>query len=81
MPISKRCILYTPRRREVREMTFALVTTAGVHATDQEPFDLTGDNSWRVIIGATPSNRLMVTHEHYDHSHADACGNKLCADA
>jgi D-proline reductase (dithiol) PrdB len=81
MPMSKRCIPYTPRRRDVHEMTFALVTTAGVHASDQEPFDLAGDNSWRIIDGAIPSDRLMVTHEHYDHRDADAWENELCAGA
>ncbi len=72
MPMSKRCIPYTPRRRELREMTIALVTTAGVHARAQEPFDLAGDNSWRVLDGAIASDQLMVTHERYDHRHADA---------
>jgi len=37
MPMSKRCIPYTPRFRELKESAFALVTTAGVHLRDQEP--------------------------------------------
>jgi D-proline reductase (dithiol) PrdB len=69
--MSRRCIPYTPRRRELRETTFALVTTAGVHPRDQEPFPLEGDNSWRVIPGDVQASQLMVTHEHYDHRHAD----------
>jgi D-proline reductase (dithiol) PrdB len=69
--ISRRCIPYTPRRRELHESTFALVTTAGVHLRDQEPFLLDGDNSWREIPGDVPSSQLMVTHDHYDHRHAD----------
>jgi D-proline reductase (dithiol) PrdB len=72
MPMSRRCIPYTPRRRELREMTIALVTTAGVHLRDQEPFDLDGDNSWRLIPGDAPTSQLMITHDHYDHRHADA---------
>ncbi|HZC07098.1 MAG TPA: glycine/sarcosine/betaine reductase selenoprotein B family protein [Ktedonobacterales bacterium] len=71
MPMSRRCIPYTPRRSELRETTFALVTTAGVHLRDQEPYDLAGDNSWRLIPGDVSSAQLMVTHEHYDHRHAD----------
>jgi D-proline reductase (dithiol) PrdB len=71
MPMSRRCIPYTPRRRELNETVFALVTTAGVHLRDQEPFDLAGDNSWRLIPGDVESKRLMVTHGHYDHRHAD----------
>lgn len=71
MPMSRRCIPYTPRRRELRETVFALVTTAGVHLRDQEPFALEGDNSWRLIPGDAQSDQLIVTHEHYDHRHAD----------
>jgi D-proline reductase (dithiol) PrdB len=72
MSMSRRCIPYTPRRRELREMTIALVTTAGVHLREQEPFDLDGDNSWRLISGDAASADLRVAHEHYDHRHADA---------
>ncbi len=71
MTMSKRCIPYTPRTRELRETIFALVTTAGVHLRDQQPFDVAGDNSWRVIPGDTQPEQLMVTHDHYDHSDAD----------
>jgi D-proline reductase (dithiol) PrdB len=71
MPMSRRCIPYTPRRRELRETVFALVSTAGVHPRDQEPYDLAGDNSWREIPGDARADQLMVTHEHYDHRHAD----------
>ena len=71
MTMSRRCIPYTPRRRELSESTFALVTTAGVHLREQDPFPLEGDNSWREIPGDVDSSQLMVTHEHYDHRHAD----------
>lgn len=71
MVMSKRCIPYTPRFREVNQSTFALVTTAGVHLRDQEPFNVEGDNSWRLLPGNVQANQLMVTHEHYNHSDAD----------
>ena len=71
MAMSRRCIPYTPRRRELRETVFALVSTAGVHLRDQEPYDLAGDNSGREIPGDVRADQLMVTHEHYDHRHAD----------
>ncbi|HLZ63107.1 MAG TPA: glycine/sarcosine/betaine reductase selenoprotein B family protein [Ktedonosporobacter sp.] len=71
MAMSKRCIPYTPRIRELNETIFALVTTAGVHLRDQEPFHVDGDNSWRLIPGDVPSSQFMVTHEHYDHRDAD----------
>lgn len=72
MPMSRRCIPYTPRRRELSESVVALVSTAGVHLRDQEPYNLEGDNSWRVIPGDVQAEQLMVTHEHYNHRHADA---------
>jgi D-proline reductase (dithiol) PrdB len=71
MAMSKRCIPYTQRSRELKETTFALVTTAGVHLRDQEPFNVDGDNSWRLIPGNVQASQLTVTHEHYDHRDAD----------
>jgi len=71
MPMSRRCIPYTPRRTELRATVFALVTTAGVHLRDQQPYDLAGDNTWRPIPGDVRADQLMVTHGHYDHRHAD----------
>ena len=70
--MSQRCIPYTPRFRELNPRTFALVTTAGVHLHEQEPFNVEGDNSWRFIPGDVDASQLMVTHEHYDHRDADA---------
>lgn len=69
--MSKRCIPYTPHFRELSQSTFALVTTAGVHLRDQEPFHVDGDNSWRLIPGDVQARQLMVTHAHYDHRDAD----------
>jgi D-proline reductase (dithiol) PrdB len=71
MAMSRRCIPYTPRRLELAESTFALVSTAGVHLRSQEPYRLEGDNTWREIPGDVESRDLMVTHDHYDHRHAD----------
>ncbi len=78
MPLSRRCIPYTPRPRELRESTFALVSTAGVHLREQEPFDVEGDNSWRIIPGDVASRDLMVTHEHYNHQHAEGDTDEIC---
>ena len=71
MPMSKRCIPYTPRSRELSQSVFALVSTAGVHLRAQEPFNIEGDNSWRVLPGDVQADQLMVTHDHYDHHDAD----------
>lgn len=71
MAMSRKCIPYTPRSLELSQSVFALVTTTGVHLRDQEPFDVEGDNSWRLIPGDVEANQLMVTHDHYDHHDAD----------
>jgi D-proline reductase (dithiol) PrdB len=78
MPMSRRCVPYTPRRRGASESVFALVTTAGVHLRDQEPFDLGGDNSWRLIPGDVASEQLMVTQAHFDHRHGKCSTYRLC---
>lgn len=70
MAMSKRCIPYTPRFRELHESVFALVSTAGVHLCEQEPYDVKGDNTWRLIPGDVQTEQLMVTHDHYDHHDA-----------
>src|SRR5579863_8334523 len=71
MPMSRRCIPYSPRRLALSQAVISLVTTAGVHPRADPPFDLAGDNTWRIIAGDTPSSALMVTHAHDDHRHAD----------
>ncbi len=71
MVMSKRCIPYTPRNLALKDTVFALITTAGVQLRDQEPFDVEGDNSWRLIPGDVKADQLMVIHEHYDHRDAD----------
>ncbi|GHO42855.1 hypothetical protein KSX_10180 [Ktedonospora formicarum] len=50
---------------------FALVSTAGIHLREQEPYNVDGDNSWRLIPGNIQTEQLMVTHSHYDHQDAD----------
>ena len=52
--------------------TVALVTTAGLHHTDQHPFYMhnpEGDSSFRDI---EPGREMItITHDYYDHSAAD----------
>jgi len=71
MVMSKRCIPYTPRFRESQQSVFALVTTAGVHLRNQEPYKVDGDNNWRLLPEDVETSQLMVTHGHYDHTDAD----------
>lgn len=71
MPMSRRCIPYTPRFRELKDSVFALVSTAGVHLREQEPYDVEGDNTWRMLPADVQASDLMVTHDHYDHHDAN----------
>ncbi len=74
MQLNRKCIPFTPLDRDLSKATVALVTAAGVHRKDQEPFNIAdelGDLTFRVIGGDDRNDELMVTHHHYDHSDAD----------
>ena len=65
---------WTPLPKPLPACTIALVTTAGVHLRDDEPFDMLdkeGDPTYRVIPQDTPRNHLCITHDYYDHRDAD----------
>jgi D-proline reductase (dithiol) PrdB len=65
---------WTPLPRPLSACTIALVTTAGVHRCDDEPFDMVdkeGDPTYRVIPENTPRDHLCITHDYYDHRDAD----------
>jgi D-proline reductase (dithiol) PrdB len=67
-------IPWTPVTKALAASTVALVTTAGVHHREQEPFDMKdhdGDPSFRVIDFRKPLSSLMITHDYYDHTDAD----------
>ncbi len=52
----------------------AAITTGGVHLVDQVPFNMQdphGDPSFRIIPAGTPSSRLTITHDYYDHRDAE----------
>ncbi len=74
MFIHRKCVPFTPLDKELSQLTVALVTAAGVHRKDQEPFNIAdelGDLTFRQIGGDAATADLMVTHHHYDHSDAD----------
>ena len=73
-PLEMEGVPWTPLGKPLPECKVALVTTAGVHHRDQPPFDMhdrEGDPSFRVIDVSRPVSDLMITHDYYDHSHAD----------
>ncbi|HKP85802.1 MAG TPA: glycine/sarcosine/betaine reductase selenoprotein B family protein [Blastocatellia bacterium] len=72
--ISRKCVPFTPYERDLSRATVAIVTAAGVHRKDQEPFNIAdelGDLTFRIIGEDDQESDLMVTHHHYDHSDAD----------
>src|SRR5947209_17266029 len=72
--LSRKCVPFTPFDGELHKATVAVVTAAGVHLKDQEPFNISdelGDLTFRLIPPDVDSSQLMVTHHHYDHSDAD----------
>lgn len=79
--LSRRCVPYTPVGKKLAELTIAIVSTAGVHLQSQEPFNLQGDDSWRIIPGDVQVANLMITHgapeEHYDRTQARADMNVI----
>lgn len=72
--MSRKCVPFTPFDRELSSASISIVSAAGVHRKDQEPFDVAdelGDLTYRVIEGSAEDEDLAVTHDHYDHVDAD----------
>ena len=73
-PLESKEIPWTPAKKPLHSCLIAVVTTAGVHHKDQEPFDMKdpdGDPTFRVIDVKRPLTDLMITHDYYDHTDAD----------
>ena len=63
--------VWAPVKKELKDMTIALATAAGVHHKDQKRFNLAGDFTWRKITDKMPSDELMVSHGGYDNADAN----------
>ncbi len=60
---------YNPLRVPLSQARVAIVTTAGAHLADQEPFDIdskSGDPSYRAFPSTTPLSDIQLTHTGYD---------------
>jgi D-proline reductase (dithiol) PrdB len=71
---SGEAVPWAPPQKPLAECKLALVTTSGVHHSEQEPFDMQdseGDPSFRAIDAATISGGYKITHDYYDHSDAE----------
>ncbi len=57
---------WTPFTKPLADARIAVLTTGGIHTSDQEPFDVDGDWSYREIPLDTPLEDFRVSHSHYD---------------
>jgi D-proline reductase (dithiol) PrdB len=58
-----------PLARPVAEARIAIVTTAGAHVADDQPFDTVskaGDTTFRAFPAQTPVGDLVLSHSGYD---------------
>lgn len=65
MEISRKAIPYTPNDKVLSEMKIGIVSTAGAHLKDQEPFSedqTVGDNTYRIIPSDSAAADFSVTH-------------------
>lgn len=65
---------FTPLRRPLAESRVALLTTAGAHLDDQQPFHVetvAGDHTYRLLPDDLDMGRLRFSHTHYDTSSAE----------
>ena len=72
--LSRKCVPFTPFDKELKDATIAIVSAAGTHKKDQDPFNIEddlGDLTYRLMDENIQSSDLMVTHHHYDHADAD----------
>jgi len=66
---------WTPFTGTLAGARLGLVTTAGVHGTDQPAFDTgdpDGDAGWRVLDGSLQPGAFTITHDYYDTTSARA---------
>ena len=71
LELSRYCVPFTPFKRKLEESLICLVSTAGVRARSDPPFNLEGDNSFKRIDGSLSATELAVDDSHYDHGCID----------
>ena len=71
LELSRYCVPFTPFKRKLEEAVVCLVSTAGVRAKSDPPFNVEGDNSFRRIDGSLSAGDLAVDDAHYDHACID----------
>ena len=71
LELSRYCVPFTPFKRKLEESLVCQVSTAGVRAKVDAPFNLEGDNSFKRIDGSLSAIELAVDDTHYDHGCID----------
>jgi D-proline reductase (dithiol) PrdB len=69
---------FTPLRKPLDRCRLALVTTAGLHTRDQQPFDMSdrnGDPSYRAIPSDLDARQLSISHDYFNTADALADPN------
>jgi D-proline reductase (dithiol) PrdB len=72
LELSRYCIPWTPLRRQLRDATVMLVSTAGIYHPPDPPFDVEGDLSYRRIPSSATAAELRYADAHYPHDCIDA---------
>jgi len=71
LELSRYCVPYTPFGKRLEDSLICLVSTAGVRAKPDAPFNVEGDNGFRRIASTLRAEELAVDDVHYDHACID----------
>lgn len=71
LEMSRYCVPFTPFTKRLEESLICLVSTAGVRAKTDTPFNVEGDSGFRRIDGKLAAGDLAVDDAHYDHACID----------
>lgn len=76
VPITPKSV-FTPVKKELKEMRVALATAAGVHLKTDKRFNLAGDTTFREVPNTAKVEELMVSHGGYDNADANRDINSM----
>ena len=76
VPITPKSV-FTPVKKELKEMRVALATAAGVHLKSDKLFNLAGDTTYREVPDTSKVEDLMVSHGGYDNADANRDINSM----
>ncbi len=71
LELSRYCVPFTPFEKQLESSLICLVTTAGVRAKTDTPFNVEGDNGFRRIDASLTATELTYDDAHYDHGCVD----------